>query len=244
MRPELPAALAGHPALWRGKQRRHDTPVLATGHARLDQALPGGGWPLGDTIELLTTRPGLGEFSLLLPALAQVTREGRWAMLINPPWTPYPPALCGHGVDLGRLLLVQSPQASDALWACEQALRGVHGGMLLAWPPPTTTFAQLRRLQLAARSGGKAAFLFRGVNAAASATPAPLRLHLHAGDDGLQARVLKCRGARPGAVIRLAAPRQQAQTGSPLPGTAALSGARSWHNAAQASGRPLAGSPA
>ena len=205
----LPAGLAGHPALWRGKQRRHEQAVLATGHARLDQALPGGGWPLGDTVELLTARPGLGEFSLLLPALAQVTAAGRWALLVNPPWTPYPPTLCGHGVNLARLLLVQAPRAEDALWACEQALRGLHGGMVLAWAPPTARFAQLRRLQLAARSGSKVAILFRAAGAAASATPAPLRLHLQAGGDELQLRVLKCRGAKPEGLIRL----RQAQRG-------------------------------
>ena len=42
-----------------------------TGHARLDARLPGKGWPLGAMTELISrNRPGLGEFRLLFPALA------------------------------------------------------------------------------------------------------------------------------------------------------------------------------
>lgn len=239
----LPAGLAGHPALWRGKQRRHDSTTLATGHPRLDRILPGGGWPLGATVEVLTARPGMGEFSLLLPALARVTTDGRWAMLVNPPWTPYPPALCGHGVNLAHLLLVHAPQAADALWACEQALRGMQGGMVLAWPPPTVQFAQLRRLQLAAHGGGKVAVLFRAAEAAGSAAPAPLRLHLHADDQALQVRVLKCRGARPGVVVRLHCPHRTprpAETGSASP---ALAPDEGWLSHAPSPGLPARAPP-
>jgi len=177
--------------------------VLPTGHGGLDEWLPDGGWPLGDTIELLTGQPGLGELGLLLPALAQATSAGRWAVLVDPPWIPYPPALRGHGVDLGRVLLVRTRRPTDALWACEQTLSGLRGGMVLAWPSPAVRFPQLRRLQLAARSGRQAVFLFRHSDAAAQAAPAALRLHLRVDDQTLQVSLLKGRGARPGSTVRL-----------------------------------------
>lgn len=177
---------------------------MSTGHKRLDQALPDGGWPLGSLSELLSEHTGVGELSLLLPTLATVTGSGRWAILVDPPWAPYPPAMRGHDVDLGRLLLVRTRTPEESLWACEQALRGLHGGVVLAWPQNRTAgFARLRRLQLAARTGQKLAFLFRPATAAGGASPAALRLHLHADEQNLHVHVLKCRGSRPTDAIRL-----------------------------------------
>lgn len=201
----LPRALQ-HPLLWQGNRRQERIPALPTGHERLDRALPGGGWPLGALTELLVPRDGVGELSLLLPTLARVTREGGWAVLLDPPWTPYPPALHGQGIDLERLVLVSTRDAQASLWACEQALRGVRGGVVLSWlrgRRHRAGFAHLRRLQLAARSGRKGAFLFRGPDAAGQATPASLRLHLEAGERDLRLTLLKCRGTHQGVRVRL-----------------------------------------
>jgi len=50
----------------------------------LDAELPGGGWPQGQLIELLHDDPGIGELSLLAPALAAQTRAGRACVWILP----------------------------------------------------------------------------------------------------------------------------------------------------------------
>ena len=71
-------------------------------------------------------------------------------------------------------MLIRTRTAEESLWACEQALRGVRGGAVLAWQEDPG-FARLRRLQLAARAGHKAAFLFRPMLAARQASPAALR---------------------------------------------------------------------
>lgn len=209
MSTSLPASLQ-HPMLWQGRRRHDRLPTLATGHARLDRTLPGGGWPLGALTELLVAREGVGELSLLMPTLARVSREGGWAVLVDPPWTPYPPAMRGHGIDLERLLVVNTPDAAASLWACEQALRGVRGGVVLSWlrgKRHQAGFTHLRRLQLAARSGRKGAFLFRSAEVAGQATPAALRLHLEAGgrdaEQDLNLTVLKCRGTHQGLRLRL-----------------------------------------
>ncbi|MEM1410887.1 MAG: translesion DNA synthesis-associated protein ImuA [Pseudomonadota bacterium] len=205
MSTSLPASLQ-HPMLWQGRRRHDRMPTLATGHERLDRLLPGGGWPLGALTELLVEHDGVGELSLVLPTLARISREGGWAVLVDPPWTPYPPAIHGHGMDLGRLLVVRTPDATASLWACEQALRGVRGGVVLSWlrgRRHEAGFAHLRRLQLAARSGRKGAFLFRPASAAAQATPAALRLHLEAREADLAVTVLKCRGTHRGQQLRL-----------------------------------------
>ena len=202
--------LAGHPLLWRGSQVSHRLQTLATGHAALDAALPGHGWPLNAVTELVNDTAGCGELSLLLPSLARLSQENHWIIMLDPPWIPYPPALQSQGLALAKLLLVRTRNRGESLWACEQVLRGLPGGAVLAWPG-TLSFGELRRLQLAAESGRKAAFLFRNRKTAAVSSPAALRLQLTAADDDLQIRVLKCRGRRPAAAIRIRRPP------SPLP---------------------------
>jgi cell division inhibitor SulA/protein ImuA len=184
------------PQLWKGRRPNHSQHTLSTGHTRLNDRLPGGGWPLGAVTELISGKPGLGELSLLFPALAAQGERGHWLVLVDPPWIPYPAALHGHGLALGRLLLVRSRSAKESLWACEQALKGSQGGAVLAWPE-NISFTRLRRLQLAAEAGTKTAFLFRPEAAAGASSPAALRLQLHSDEYGTRVDVLKCRGSRP-----------------------------------------------
>lgn len=191
---------ASLPGVWQGRRLPRDIPVIPTGHEALDRQLPSGGWPLGALTELLADTPGSGEFSLLLPILAELTSKARWAVLIDPPWLPYPPAMRGHGIALERLVLVRTRNAQEALWSCEQALQGIGGGVVIAWPG-NPSFSRLRRLQLAASAGRKAAFLFRPPSAAAQASPAALRLQVSADPLGARITVLKCRGQRPEAPV-------------------------------------------
>ncbi len=203
-----PASLASvmtHPLLWRGKQVSHRIHTLSTGHAALDAALPGSGWPMGAITELVNDTTGCGELSLLLPVLARLSQENQWIVMIDPPWIPYPPALHGRGLALEKLLLIRTQNRSESLWACEQIVRGLSGGAMLAWPD-VLSFSELRRLQLAAKSTQKTVFLFRDRKTAGTSSPAALRLQLTADDGDLQIRVLKCRGQRPASSIRIRRP--------------------------------------
>jgi cell division inhibitor SulA len=185
------------PHLWKGRQPGHSQRAHPTGHERLDAHLPGHGWPLGAVTELISAKPGLGEFRLLFQALADTGKQGQWVILIDPPWIPYPASLQGHGLLLERLLLVRTGSTRESLWACEQALRNGRGGAVLAWPEQIS-FARLRRLQIAAENSAKLAFLFRPESAAREASPAALRLQLEAGERyGTLIHILKCRGSRP-----------------------------------------------
>ncbi|NNE04596.1 MAG: translesion DNA synthesis-associated protein ImuA [Xanthomonadales bacterium] len=202
MKADLPVLTASLPDVWQGRRLHRQIPALASGHAALDSVLPGGGWPLGAATEILTGSSGAGEFSLLFPAMAQVTSRAQWVIMVDPPWIPYAPAMRGHGIDLQQLLVVRSDNRRESDWACEQVLRGVRGGMVLAWQD-SPRFSGLRRLQLAARSGHKPAFLFRPPEAAAEASPATLRLRLTADPTGTRVTLLKCRGRRPGESVLL-----------------------------------------
>jgi cell division inhibitor SulA len=189
--------LSSTPQLWKGRQGSRGQRTLSTGHSRLDRQLPGNGWPQGAMTELITRKPGMGEFRLLFPALADTGRQGQWVILVDPPWIPYPAALQGHGLLLERLLVVRTGGGKQSLWACEQALRNGRGGAVLAWPEQIS-FSRLRRLQIAAESSKKLAFLFRPESAGKESSPAALRLQLEPGNRrGVQINILKCRGSRP-----------------------------------------------
>jgi len=164
--------------LWRGDTRADVAlPSEPTGHASLDALLPGGGWPRAALTELLVAQPGIGELSLLVPALARLSRRDAWIALVAPPCLPYAPALASAGIELSRLLVIRVHDGADRLWAMEQALASGACSAVLGWP----TFIReraLRRLQLAAENGKALGFYF-SAGEATSSSLAALRLQLH-----------------------------------------------------------------
>lgn len=177
--------------LWRGQQ--HNTAATSrhpTGHAALDAALPGGGWPDAALSELLIATPGLGELQLLWPTLARLTAAGERVMLIAPPHIPFPPAWLAAGVDLRQIGLVRA-SGREALWAAEQCLRSGSCGAVLCWPQQADD-RSLRRLQVAAETGQTLAFAYRPLRDAVNPSPAALRLAIEG--HPTQLRILKCRG--------------------------------------------------
>ena len=194
--------LLSHPLLWLGQDEGlADTPAIATGFDALDSYLPGGGWPLAGISEIFIEHYGLGELSVLMPALAALSHRAveakKWIVWVAPPFVPYAPALAHHGVDLSRILLVHpktgsepiseemdsdpffdSPQNSkDVLWAVEQAIRSQSSIATLAWVKVADVTA-LRRLQLGAEAHRCWTVLFRPFEAMSQGSPAALRFRL------------------------------------------------------------------
>jgi hypothetical protein len=168
---------------------------LPTGFPELDERLAGGGWPAGALTEILVSRHGIGELSLLLPALARLSRGDRWLAFIAPPYIPYAPALAAAGIDLARVLLVEPGTRRDQAWAMEQSLRA-GSAAVLAWPGDVQG-KMLRRLQLAAEAGGAWGVLFCSPRCASEPSPAALRLRLEPGSPGVRVAILKRRGGWP-----------------------------------------------
>ena len=182
-----------HPGIWRrGNASRPRLDVEPTGNAELDARLPGGGWPRGALSEILIEHDGIGECSLLLPALAALTQARQRVVFIAPPYIPYPPALVAAGIDLAQVVHIQA-SAADTHWTAEQCLRAGCCGAVLNWLP-TADYRQLRRLQLAAESGSAVAFVFRPLRAAKETSPAALRLQVTLSESGPRIDILKCRG--------------------------------------------------
>jgi hypothetical protein len=192
-------ALLRHPALWRGDRLALPAlPGVSTGFAALDAALPGGGWPLDGLTELLPERAGIGEISLVVPALARLSQQDeRWLIWITAPGSqrlPYAPALAAAGIRLPRLILVRPRTVKEALWAAKQALTSKSASAVLAWLDKAAP-TDLRRLQLAAAGAEALALIFRPPATAGEASPAILRLRLDAPTlRQLAVRVIKRRG--------------------------------------------------
>lgn len=180
-----------HPAIWRGNGcAPAAVPGVPTGFAELDVLLPGAGWPAGVLTEIHVERSGIGELKLALPALARLTRAGRWVAMIAPPCIPYAPALAAQGVDLSRLIVVQPQTVEERLWACEQALEAC--GAVLVWLDRVHEHA-MRRLQHVAGRGDAVAMMFRPARAVPFTTAA-LRLHVSKSESRAIVRILKRRG--------------------------------------------------
>lgn len=179
------------PDVWRGDRLAQTSSVISCGFPALDEELPGGGWPRGAVTELLTESAGVGELSLLLPALQACAKEGPLALLAAP-FAAHAPAW-GQMLPLSTLLWVKA-SGEEVGWAAENLLASGALGALLAWMPAKTDARSLRRLQLAAEAYAAPAFLFRPLAVARTASPAPLRLELAGCAEGLSIKILKRRG--------------------------------------------------
>ena len=174
-----------------------------SGFAELDANLPGGGWPVGAIAELMRDAIGIGELSLLVPVLSRLARAGRYIAWIAPPYLPYAPALAQRGVPLERLLMIHTPSLQESLVGDRAGAALPAVGAVLGWPATSST-RMLRRLQLAAEAGGSLGILYRPPEAAHEASPAALRLRLHAPPRGPGGRDPESRGGacRPDAAGR------------------------------------------
>jgi cell division inhibitor SulA/protein ImuA len=199
--------LLENPRVWRGQSKAGSLAGLSSGYPKFDQCLPGGGWPPNALTEILLEHYGTGELKLLMPALARLSQprahddiaEAGWIAWVAPPFEPYPPALKQWGVNLSRILIVRPRQATEALWAAEQALSSGNCAAVLLWSDAVDDTAS-RRLQLAAEKGQSWAIAFRSLKALGQASAAALRIRLRAGEQGTDLNILKSRGGRPAGI--------------------------------------------
>ncbi|TCO70233.1 translesion DNA synthesis-associated protein ImuA [Chromatocurvus halotolerans] len=180
----------------------HGREHLSTGYSTLDAALRGQGWPLGNSIELLSDASGMGAMGLFLPAMASLSAQQRqWLVFIAPPFVPYAPLLEARGIDTRQVLLVHPRSREDLLWSTEQALRSSTCSAVFSWLGSTDyRYSELRKLQLAATSRNSLSVLFRAAHTGQQHAPAALRLQMTA---YRQVQLLKQRGGKQGLTVEL-----------------------------------------
>ena len=133
----------------------------STGDKKLDNILPGGGWPKKGLVEVINQYHGIGELQLLIPLMLSVIKQGKWILWVCPPHIVYAPALQQAGIDTDQILVVnKAVPCKDALWSMERALRSNNCGLVLTWQT-WLSVKVLRRLQLAAETGSTLGFIFK-----------------------------------------------------------------------------------
>jgi hypothetical protein len=187
--------------VWRGaSSEQTQAVVVPSGFSSLDEQT-GGGWPQRALTEIFSQQ-GLG-FSLLLPLLAELSRQQQWLTWVNPPHVPYAPALEARKVDTARVLLVKAQNEEQSLWAAEQALRSGNCSLVFLWVDKVSV-ARIRRLQLAAEESNCMGILFRPLQQRQQSSMAALRLQILPSENGLEVLVLKRRSGWGGKPLKIA----------------------------------------
>ena len=141
----LQSTLPAH--IWRGKEHKlNPLGYVPSGFTNIDERIHG--WPLGTLMEIVPHQIGIGEFSILIPALALLSQDSRWILLVCPPHIPYAPFLSRMGVDTSKVIITHAQNINDAGWCMEQGLRSNSCSAVIGWIPQITE-KMIRRLQLA-----------------------------------------------------------------------------------------------
>ena len=194
MNPQLEPFLKS--ALLRNSETIPPQRTLPSGFADLDRVLPGGGWPIGALTEILNSNDeGIGELSLLMPAIAAASQAGQGVVLVNAPHIPFPAAWLAKGVALENCSFISTDNLQEALWSTEQSLLSGACSLVIFWQPQgkAIEYKALHRLHLAALNGKTPAILFRSRHDGNQSSPAVLRLLVTAMAGELVVRVIKRR---------------------------------------------------
>lgn len=153
---------------------------VSTGWEPLDRLLPAGGALRGSLVEWLSEGGGCGAGTLALGMARQACRGGGLLVVMerlvgSEQVVFYPPAACGQGMLLEQTILVRPASQADELWALEEVLRTEGVGAVLCWGWGFSETA-LRRVQLAAESGGGLCLLLRPASVRAQPCWGRLRL--------------------------------------------------------------------
>ncbi|HEY8549267.1 MAG TPA: hypothetical protein VIL35_04865, partial [Vicinamibacterales bacterium] len=187
--------------------------VVSTGLPALDDRI-GGGWPLGETSEIIGP-PSSGRTAVLCASLAAATQRGELAALVDTGDTFDPPTAAAAAVDLDRLLWARGdagdphgPRAIDRAIKAFGLVLDAGGFGLIALdlggvPPPALArlpFTTWRRLQRFVEGREAIALVLAQTPIARSARGLTVRLEANAGETpvwrGTSARSRRLEGLR------------------------------------------------
>ena len=190
--PEMLETLEQRHLIWRGRETPTMPGARASGWAEVDQYL--GGLPGAGAVAVHSPL-AIGEIRLLWPS---VQAGERLSVMVNPPFQLSAEALLAEQLTPERWLVVRSGTDKDALWSAEQSVKSGCCDSVWLWPSPSLSQAQVRRLQLAARTGEATLFLFFTDSRAPNLSwPVDMHLVLAPHPDGVRVSVPRRRQGRP-----------------------------------------------
>ncbi len=182
------------PDIWRGYTRGFaPQPAIDTGYTALNTELLCQGWPVSSLIEVCQQNLSHSEWLLMVPALLKT--PGGYIVLLNPPATPFCQALIQAGLDLERILIVQTSSKADFLASFLELTRAEACDAVLAWQPKQAlSYTELRKCLLATADGSGLYVLFRPASLRQQSSPAGLRLLTEINAGNLQITIFKQKG--------------------------------------------------
>ena len=207
-----------------GARPPEDDRPISTGSPALDRVLPAGGLRRGTLVEYLAAAAGSGAGTLALSVAREACGEGRALVVVDQPKQArgtsaghfYPLAAAAWGIELSQMIVLRPANQTDALWACDQALRC--SGVAAVWAAwDRLDVRDFRRLQLAAECGRTLGLLIRPAQFRGQPTWADVQWEVRSAkyegrrtkeEEGgakwrLEVELVRCRGCPGGQIVQL-----------------------------------------
>ena len=184
-----------HLNAWENSASMGSSLVIPAGKPALDELLPGGGWPKAGLVEITVPDEHTDAISLLLPSLVRLSQQGRWLVMVTPPYQPRARVLTAAGMDTSKVLQVNPHPGRSGLWTVESLMRTGNCSVVIAWPDCATELME-KKLKQAAIVGKTTAILFRLEGMSSHASIADVRLKLEVTDSGMVVYLLDAYGNR------------------------------------------------
>ncbi len=189
--------------IWQASHKAKECPAISTGYPELDKQLHYSGWPQGTLSELLLSDNGIGEVRLLLPLLAKLNQRKGYICWVNPPFLPYSAALVDHNIDLKKMVIVRTQSQQETIWSAQQAMMSRSCAAVLVWLPKKTLSKEVRKLNLAAKSGNCFGIILRDCQLQQHPSAAALRMVMQIKRGQHQLSIIKQPGGWSGQEVKL-----------------------------------------
>ncbi|MFC6673563.1 cell division inhibitor SulA [Marinobacterium aestuariivivens] len=115
----------------------------------------------GKLTEIITHDTDIASMPMLMPLLAQLSRDDRWFAWIAPPARLPKALLTEAGIDLNKVILLHPDAEHSVLDLARRALSAGTCHAVISWPGYLSE-PQLKTLEQAAQSGASHGILIRG----------------------------------------------------------------------------------
>ena len=114
----------------------------------------------GKITQIIVTDQDEYNFQLLMPLLAQLSRDDRWFAWIAPPLKLPKEWLLEAGIDINKIMMLQPKGQHDTLALARKALNSGTCHAVISWPGAVSD-SELAELEQAAQSGSSHAIVIQ-----------------------------------------------------------------------------------